>query len=101
MTFIRRRLVGLDAEVSILECDDEHLWVRWLEPGRCHYGEQRWSVAFARCIGKCALSGTLIRRGDRVFKPAGRPPPSNADVQIRVDQIAKVLENPRTDEIWY
>lgn len=34
-------LDSTDVHVEILERSDTLLVVRWVEPGRCHYGEQR------------------------------------------------------------
>ena len=28
--------------IEILERSETTLVIRWVEPGRCHYGEQRW-----------------------------------------------------------
>jgi len=62
-----------DVHVEILEQSDTLLVVRWVEPGRCHYGEQRWRRRFAQRTGTCALSRQVIHRGDEVFRPAERP----------------------------
>ena len=34
--------------IEILERSDTTLVIRWVEPGRCHYGEQRWRPSLAR-----------------------------------------------------
>ncbi|PCE22956.1 hypothetical protein BWP39_25060 [Paraburkholderia acidicola] len=98
MTTVRHHLFGLEAEVSILERGADDVWMRWLEPGRCHYGEQRWAATVARGSGKCALTGAPIRRGDRIFRPTGRPRPSNANVLILADQIVKILDSASVGE---
>ena len=59
--------------IEILERSDTTLVIRWVEPGRCHYGEQRWRRRSAHTSGTCAVSRRKIRRGDAVFKPAERP----------------------------
>src|SRR5580698_1889870 len=81
----------VSAEISVLDYDGKRLWLRWLEPGRCHYGEQRWLLAAARHNGSCILSGLAIRRGQLVFRPAGRPVPSNADRMILPEQVERAL----------
>ncbi|ABE34263.1 hypothetical protein Bxe_B1703 [Paraburkholderia xenovorans LB400] len=74
--------------IEILERSDTTLVIRWVEPGRCHYGEQRWRRRSAHTSGTCAVSRRKIRRGDAVFKPAERPAPSNASAMI----CAELLE---------
>ncbi|MDN7846970.1 DUF3331 domain-containing protein [Burkholderia multivorans] len=96
---MRRRLVGMDAEVSLLDRDREHLWLRWVEPGRCHYGEQKWSASVARHIGQCALTGNVINVGDEVFRPTGRPSPSNASAQILANQVEKLIIELKAGEL--
>jgi len=64
--------------IEILERSDTTLVIRWVEPGRCHYGEQRWRRRSAHTSGTCAVTRRKIRRGDAVFKPAERPAPANA-----------------------
>ncbi|NPT43356.1 DUF3331 domain-containing protein [Paraburkholderia sp. 1N] len=68
--------------IEILERSDTTLVIRWVEPGRCHYGEQRWRRRSAHTSGTCAVTRRKIRRGDAVFKPAERPAPSNASAMI-------------------
>ncbi|SEK06913.1 DUF3331 domain-containing protein [Paraburkholderia diazotrophica] len=75
--------------IEILEHSDTTLIIRWIEPGRCHYGEQRWRRRSAHSSGTCAVSRRKIRRGDAVFKPAERPAPANASAMI----AAEVLEH--------
>ncbi|MBR8210645.1 DUF3331 domain-containing protein [Burkholderia cenocepacia] len=77
--------------VQILECSGSMLLVRWVEPGRAHYGEQTWRLARASCPGVCALSGRNIVPGYEVYKPTGRPVPSNARAMI----LANVLRMPK------
>ncbi|WP_082729580.1 DUF3331 domain-containing protein [Burkholderia sp. FL-7-2-10-S1-D7] len=68
--------------VQILEYSGATLLVRWVEPGRTHYGEQIWRLARAARPGVCALSGSKIVPGYEIFKPTGRPVPSNAKAMI-------------------
>lgn len=76
-----------DVHVEILERSETLLVVRWVEPGRCHYGEQRWRRRFAQRTGTCALSRQVIHRGDEVFRPAERPAPANAAAMISAAEV--------------
>jgi hypothetical protein len=78
--------------IEILERSDTTLVVRWVEPGRCHYGEQRWRRRSANSAGTCVLSRRAIHRGDAVFRPAERPAPSNAQAMISADVIGQMCE---------
>lgn len=69
--------------VTVLEAGDDALLVRWVESGRCHYGEQRWRLRVALQSGRCALSGQPIEPGEPVFRPVRRPVPANGDEMIR------------------
>lgn len=71
--------------IEILERSDTTLVIRWIEPGRCHYGEQRWRRRSAHTSGTCVVTRRKIRRGDAVFKPAERPAPLNASVMIAAE----------------
>ena len=82
--------------VEILEQYENALIIRWVEPGRCHYGEQRWCRRFARAPGVCVVSQRAIRRGDAVFRPAGRPAPANASAMISVEADSRTLRVVRT-----
>lgn len=79
------------AEVSLLDYDGRQLWLRWVEAGRCHYGEQRWTLLAAKRNGHCILSGLLIHRGELVFRPGERPMPSNADKMILPEEVERAL----------
>ncbi|HHL4079097.1 DUF3331 domain-containing protein [Burkholderia sola] len=68
--------------VTVLEAGDDALLVRWVESGRCHYGEQRWRLRVALQPGRCALSGQTIEPGEPVFRPVRRPVPANGDEMI-------------------
>jgi hypothetical protein len=86
-------LSGTDGvHIEILERSDTALVIRWVEPGRCHYGEQRWRRRSAHTSGTCALSRSKIRRGDAVFKPAERPAPSNAAAMISAEILGNLLD---------
>ncbi|WP_429296517.1 DUF3331 domain-containing protein [Paraburkholderia atlantica] len=72
-------------QVEVLEQSETTLIIRWVEPGRRHYGEQRWRRRYARAPGLCVVSRRAIRRGDAVFSPAERPAPANASAMISVE----------------
>jgi hypothetical protein len=91
-------------QVEILEQDKNTLIIRWVEPGRCHYGEQRWRLRAARVSGVCVVSQRAIRRGDAVFRPAERPIPANGSAMISVEAFRLFDMVPRefrgTRERW-
>lgn len=68
--------------VTVLEAGDDSLLIRWVESGRCHYGEQRWRLRVALQPGRCAISGQPIEPGEPVFRPVRRPVPANGDEMI-------------------
>ncbi|WP_175946418.1 DUF3331 domain-containing protein [Burkholderia pyrrocinia] len=68
--------------VTVLEAGDDGLLIRWVESGRCHYGEQRWCLRVALQPGRCAISGRPIEPGEPVFRPVRRPVPANGDEMI-------------------
>ncbi|EEA02317.1 hypothetical protein BH160DRAFT_2417 [Burkholderia sp. H160] len=72
-------------QVQILEQSETTLIIRWVEPGRCHYAEQRWRRRRARASGVCVVSQRAIRRGDVVYCPNERPARANASAMISVE----------------
>ncbi|MGT0247876.1 DUF3331 domain-containing protein [Burkholderia pyrrocinia] len=68
--------------VTVLEAGDDGLLIRWVESGRCRYGEQRWRLRVALQPGRCAISGRPIEPGEPVFRPVRRPVPANGDEMI-------------------
>lgn len=76
--------------VRILEVADNHLLVRWVEPGKCHYGEQKWRLGVARRSGHCALSNRRIEPGEPAYRPAGRPRPGNYIAMIALTAIQAI-----------
>ncbi|MFM0658064.1 DUF3331 domain-containing protein [Paraburkholderia sediminicola] len=75
--------------VTILESSGERLLVRWVESGKCHFGEQRWRLGVAIRAGVCALSGRNIRRGETVYRPAERPRPPNHAAMIAPEALTQ------------
>jgi Domain of unknown function (DUF3331) len=85
-------LIGANGlRIEILERSENTLVIRWVEPGKCHYGEQRWRRRSAHTSGTCAVSRRKIRRGDAVFKPAERPAPLNAAAMIAADILLNLI----------
>jgi len=82
-------------QIEILERNEDTLIIRWVEPGRCHYGEQCWRRRFARASGICIVSQRAIRRGDAVFSPAERPARANASAMISVEAFGLFDMAPR------
>ncbi|WP_414143554.1 DUF3331 domain-containing protein [Burkholderia pseudomultivorans] len=78
----RPNVSAVRPQVQVLERSARLLVVRWVEPGRAHFGEQHWKPGRARHAGICALSGARIACGDAVFRPSGRPTPPNAHAMI-------------------
>ncbi|VWD08662.1 DUF3331 domain-containing protein [Burkholderia contaminans] len=78
----RPRVSTVRPHVQVLERSGQLLVVRWVEPGRAHFGEQHWKPGRARQAGVCVLSGARIACGDDVFRPSGRPTPPNARAMI-------------------
>jgi hypothetical protein len=78
----RSRASTVRPHVQVLERSAQLLVVRWVEPGRAHFGEQHWKPGRARQAGVCVLSGARIACGDAVFRPSGRPTPPNARAMI-------------------
>ncbi|WP_205187190.1 DUF3331 domain-containing protein [Burkholderia sp. LMG 13014] len=81
--------------VTVLEAGDDALLVRWVESGRCHYGEQRWRLRIALQPGRCAISGQSIEPGEPVFRPVRRPVPANGDEMIRPASVPGATGAPR------
>ncbi|MCA8099681.1 DUF3331 domain-containing protein [Burkholderia contaminans] len=73
--------------VTVLEADEHALLIRWVESGRCHYGEQRWRLRVALQPGRCAISGRPIEAGEPVFRPVRRPVPANGDEMICPESV--------------
>jgi hypothetical protein len=48
------------------------LIVRWNDATSGHYGAQTWKEGYARGRGICALTGAVIRRGDKIYRPSER-----------------------------
>ena len=88
--------------ISVLERPKAYLlMIRWSDARRCHYGEQIWRLRKASRDGRCALSGSQIRRGDWVFKPSTHPPPLNAAemiLQSAVPESVGTDQEPSTEQ---
>ncbi|ASW03031.1 hypothetical protein CJU94_31470 [Paraburkholderia aromaticivorans] len=77
-------------QVEVIErLSDTSVAVLWQDATRCRYDDQVWIVCRARLKGYCALSGTVIRRDDLIYKPRIRAStPANATAMI----LASVVE---------
>lgn len=72
--------------IKFLEKPSEReLLLSWREPARCNYTEQLWTLRKATSATTCVLTGEKIRRGDRVYSPAGRP--ANRSKCIRPEAV--------------
>jgi hypothetical protein len=83
-TYARSAVPPASAHLEIIERHSEDLvTVCCCDATTGRYGEQWWKLASARGRGVCALSGAIIRRGDRVYRPYMRGHiPSNADWMV-------------------
>lgn len=82
----------VDADLWILERSPRELSLRWVQSGRCHYGEHRWVLVNARRAGICAVSGERIKVGDRVYRPSSNAALIAAGIQIRESELAMPLD---------
>lgn len=80
--------VGKNVIVEIVGNESNRIYLRWIEPGRCHYGEQTWALRCAIRVGVCAYSGFKIEIGDAVYMPLGRPRPLNSREMILMEKIS-------------
>ena len=83
-----------NAHLWILERNATTLTVRWVQPGRCHYAEQRWRLVAAGRNGICAISGLPVRKGDIVYRPDARPSASNAKIMILENALLHCENGP-------
>ncbi|KMZ11613.1 hypothetical protein BHUM_05838 [Candidatus Burkholderia humilis] len=57
--------------------------VSWSDARFGRMGAQTWMAGKARVLGRCAMTGAIIQRGDRVSQPRKtRPAPINAGTMI-------------------
>lgn len=57
--------------------------IEWCDSTSCRYGSQLWRVAKAERAGICALTGTVIKSGDSIYRPRRcREKPQNAAAMI-------------------
>jgi hypothetical protein len=80
------------ANVRIVEWSERSLTIVWHDSTACSYVDQRWSRSKSNSPGVCALSGTIICRGQDIFRPSrSKPPPANAGAMILVSALPAVL----------
>ncbi|SOE49108.1 protein of unknown function [Burkholderia sp. OK233] len=67
------RTVGPPASIVVVErLSSIAISVSWSDPCSGRYTEQIWCSGLARIAAICALTGRVINRGDRVFRPRAR-----------------------------
>ncbi|WP_310035764.1 DUF3331 domain-containing protein [Paraburkholderia graminis] len=79
-----RYTVANHARVEVLErLTERTVLINWSDATRCRYVDQVWILCKARKLGRCALTGRSIRRGDAVYKPRRRSVPQlNTEAMI-------------------
>jgi len=82
----------VDADLWILERSPRELSLRWVQSGRCHYGEHRWVLVNARRAGICAVSGERIKVGDRIYRPSSNAALIAAGMQIHERALDQPLD---------
>jgi hypothetical protein len=80
---------GANARITLLDrLSADKVILSWRDPTACSYGYQVWCRGVSRRAGRCALSGTTIRRGDEVFRPGLRgEKPLNGLAMIRAVHV--------------
>jgi hypothetical protein len=72
--------------IRILEAPAKNrLLVSWRESGLCNYTEQLWALRDAPESARCAMTGRPVSRGDKVYRPMGKP--VNHATCIRADAV--------------
>ncbi len=77
---------------------DSTIYVSWLDPTACHYGDQMWKLRIAKMPGTCALSHCAIQVGDLVYRPIHvrlQSKPVNRHFMI----LASAVENTRIQDL--
>jgi hypothetical protein len=65
--------------------------VSWSDARFGRMGAQTWMAGKARVSGRCALTGAVIKRGDRVYQPRKtRPAAINAGTMIVATYVHEV-----------
>jgi hypothetical protein len=78
--------------VTVVEALSNSLFALcWHDSTFCNYEEQVWAPCAAPAPGRCALSGTYVKRGDPVYRPRirGRVIPLNRDAMILASELIK------------
>jgi Domain of unknown function (DUF3331) len=87
------RCIATGCRISLLERPKADLLVvEWSDARRGHCGAQDWRIVTARAGGRCAFSGTEIRKGDAVFKPKRSQATLNADEMILVSAVPETVD---------
>lgn len=84
------RPVKRPAQIAVTEwLSSATISVSWSDSCSGRYIEQIWCSGLSRVTSVCVLTGRIIRRGDRVFRPRTRGVrvPANQDQMILLDAI--------------
>ena len=91
-SFERDAFAATGARIRIIEfLSHTMVSLCWSDPCSGHMGEQVWHCGVARKRSHCALTGALIKRGDRVYRPRlrGKTVPCNWDRMIHATAIER------------
>lgn len=64
--------------------NDRSAFISWCDPTMGHYVDQLWIMMKAPSVGRCALTGQSIKKGDQVFRPSirSRSLPANCNEMV-------------------
>lgn len=64
--------------------NDKSAFISWCDPTMGHYVDQLWILTKAPSVGRCALTGRGIKKGDQVFRPSirNRSLPTNCNEMV-------------------
>lgn len=59
-------------------------FISWCDPTMGNYADQLWIMMKAPSVGRCALTGQSIKKGDQVFRPSirNRSLPANCNEMV-------------------
>ncbi|SOE95683.1 protein of unknown function [Burkholderia sp. D7] len=83
----REATPGTGHKLKITEIErrnDKSAFISCCGPTMGHYADQLWILAKAPRVGRCALTGQGIKKGDHVFRPStrNRSLPANCNEMI-------------------
>ncbi|WP_408391515.1 DUF3331 domain-containing protein [Paraburkholderia dipogonis] len=64
--------------------NDKSAFISWCDSTMGHYVDQLWIMMKAPSVGRCALTGQSIKKGDHVFRPSirNRSLPANCNEMV-------------------